>query len=350
DTGRPDDNTLYFNIDKKDRIKVLAIDSGNEDFLERIYTEPEFEFKSFALNQLDYGILNEQHLIILHGLENIPNSLTTSLTSFKDQGGYLAVIPATTIDFDSYNTLTRNLLGSSFREKMVVPRSIGNISFSHPLFKQVFEKKVSNFQYPKVAEYYKIHSALPTALAFEDNQPFLVGDNGSYLFSAAINGENSNFKDSPLIVPTFYNIGVNSLKLPELYQVIGEGSVIDIPYTLQKDDILKIVGTNYIFIPQQLSLANKVTLNFQNNEMPDGIYTITDGENSIKNISFNQARDESSMNFLNLSEMNATSTQYSVTALFDTLQKNSTINALWKWFVILALLFLLLEIIIQKYL
>jgi hypothetical protein len=52
---------------------------------------------------------------------------------------------------------------------------------------------------------------------------------------------------------------------------------------------------------------------------------------------------------MNLDRINATSKAASITSLFDTLKKDNRITALWKWFVILALLFLTLEILIQKW-
>ena len=39
-----------------------------------------------------------------------------------------------------------------------------------------------------------------------------------------------------------------------------------------------------------------------------------------------------------------------IETLFDTLQTNRTDNAIWKWFVILTLLFLVTEVFIQKFL
>ncbi|WP_273567046.1 hypothetical protein [Maribacter halichondriae] len=350
DVGLPYDNQLYVTIDQRDKIKVLAIDSGNNRYLKRIFTDTEFDFSQFDIQNLDYAKLGEQNLIILGELESIPNSLTTSLNSYADSGGNLTVIPAENITLESYNTLLANLFGSSITQKVNVERNITKIAFSHPLYQNVFEKNVTNFQYPRVSNYFRIKSSLPTALSFQDNDPFLVGTNGKYLFTASINGQNSNFKESPLIVPTFYNMGINSLKLPALYQLIGGNATIDIPITLSKDGILKVTAEGFEFIPRQQIRANKVSLTFQDNEIPDGIYGITDDEKIIKNISFNYPRDESQLNYMDLNGMNPASVQSSVTSLFDSIQKDNSINALWKWFVILALLFLVVEIIIQKYL
>ncbi|MFH6604064.1 BatA domain-containing protein [Maribacter algicola] len=350
DTGLPYDNKLYFNIDKKEKIKVMSIGPADANFLERIFNPDEFIYGNFGLQNLDYARIADQHTILLNELPSIPNALTTSLKSFSDEGGSVIVIPSTDSDFDSYNTFLMNVMGTSFTQKIELERNITNINFDHSLYRDVFEKNVTNFQYPKVSRHYRIKTSLPQALTLQDNSPLLVGSGGKYLFTAALNTDNSNFKNSPLIVPTLYNMAASSLKLPELYRQIGSDSGIDIPIKLSKDEIVKVSKSGYEFIPLQRSLANKVNLSFQENDIPDGIYQILNDEKPVMNISFNYPRDESQLNYLDLATIHAQSNQTSLVSLFDDMQKDNAINELWKWFVILALLFLLVEILIQKYL
>ena len=77
-------------------------------------------------------------------------------------------------------------------------------------------------------------------LSFEDQQPFLVQFKKLFVFTAAVETKDSNFVNSPLIVPTFYNIGRSSLKTPPLYYWIGTENIFDIKVNLQKDRILKL--------------------------------------------------------------------------------------------------------------
>ncbi|HET8737236.1 MAG TPA: BatA domain-containing protein [Pricia sp.] len=349
DTGLAYDNHLYFNLDTLDKIKVLAIGKSDSNYLERIYTDDEFLFKATALNSLNYGNLGIQNLIVLNGLPSIPTALSNSLRSFTDGGGSMAVVPSNEIDIDSYNLLVSNYFSTSFVQKVDAEREVTNISFRHPLYRNVFEKNVTNFQFPKVSGYFRIKTTAPTALSFQDNTPFLVGGNGMFLFTASISPENSNFRKSPLIVPTFYNMGSNSLRSPRLYGILGNAFSIDVSATLPDDTILKLTKGDYEFIPQQQALSNKVTLSFDDNLKTDGIYTISQDGKLLRNISFNYGRDESDLSYLNLDQLKAATKATSITSLFDSLEKDSRITALWKWFVILALLFLLIEILIQKF-
>ena len=349
ETGLSYDNQLFFNINQKEKIKVLVINEGNMDYIRRIFTEKEFQFSSYSPSNLNYSLLESQNIIFLNEPTAIPNVLYNALQAFSANGGSLVIIPSVDPDINTYNQLL-GISATSFLEKISGERNISKIAFSHPLYTNVFEKQVTNFLYPKAFSYLKIKTNIPPILSFENGDPFLVGLNGIYVFSASIAAENSNFKNSPLIVPTLYKMGSNSLKLPELYQVIGFTNQLDIPLLLEKDNIIKIVKDNYEFIPKQQSFANKVSLSFDENPWEDGIYSIIHGETNIGNLSFNYPRTESNLVYVNTDNIKADSYQTSIPALFKNLEKDNLVTELWKWFIILALLFILVEVLIQKFL
>lgn len=350
DAGLSYDNTLFFNIDQKEKIKVLVVGEPNSTYLKRIYTPEEFELHITAVKNINYSRLNNYNLIILNELENISNALTTSLKAFVETTGHVVVIPASEINFDAYNRFVSSYYGTNFKKLSKSELAISTIRFSHPIYRNVFKENVTNFQYPKVSNYYTLSSKASSVLSFQNQEPFLVGSDNVYIFSAAISAENSNFKNSPLIVPTFYNMAVQSLKLPQLYQNLGANTAIDIPIKLPKDHILKVVKDQQEFIPQQKSFANKVTLSFFESPAVDGIYQIKNKQEILQNISFNYSREESDLRFLDVNAIASNSINESITTLFQDLQNDNTINALWKWFVILAGVFMLIEVLIQKYL
>ncbi|SIS57166.1 N-terminal double-transmembrane domain-containing protein [Zobellia uliginosa] len=349
DSGLSYDNRLFFNIGEREKIKVLSVGNPKNDFLKRIYTEDEFTYTAFELKNLNYSTLSTQHLIVLNDLPQIPTSLTTSLKAFIANGGHLTIIPAVGIDMGSYNLLTSNY-ATTFVQPLRDEREITDISFSHPLYQNVFEKNVTNFQYPKASECYQIETSTPTALGFQGSTPFLVGDASFFLFTASLEPENSNFTQSPLVVPTFYNMAMGSLKLPPLYAVLGESTTIDIATTLAPDHILKLTKPDFEFIPQQRSLAHKVSLFFNGDLQEDGIYAVMEDQKTTKNISFNHNRNESKLAYLNTEQLESDLSASSIASLFDTIEKDNSVTELWKWFVILALLLLFVEVLIQKYL
>jgi len=344
------DNSLFFNINNTSKVNVLAINAADDGFLKRIYTNSEFNYTGTALNQLNYNILESQNLIILNEINAIPNALTAALKQFTDEGGSLLIIPSIDISVASYNALFQNNQ-TTFGPINTSEKRITSINYSHPLYSNgVFEKQVSNFQYPKVNGFYNVNSnSISSILKYEDAKPFLFQNKNTFVFTSALNSENSNFKNSPLIVPTLYNIGKYSFKIPEIYYNIGKNNSFEVNTQLQQDAVLSLVNETANNIPEQRIFNNKVQIKTSETPNTAGIYAIKNKTETIKNVSYNYGRTESKLVYTNLSHIKNMHLSHSVADVFDTIKSDTKINALWKWFVIFALAFLLNEMCILKY-
>ena len=347
DTGLDYDNQFYFNIDEKSKIKILVIGNSSSDFLKRIYTEDEFDFSTSTLAQLNYSTIENQDLVILNEVQKLPASLITAIKTLSNNGGSFVLIPSTDGEIESYNELASSFYSSQYVNEVSQKMSIATVKTEHPLFVNVFDKKVTDFQFPSVNQRFKFKTKAPIALEFQNKEPFLLGGKNAFFFAAAINNDNSNFKNSPLIVPAFYNMGMNSLKLPPLYVTIGNNVEIELPVTLQQDDIIKIADKENEFIPQQRVLPKKVQINFTENPKSAGIYRVKHNEQTLRHISFNNNRKESELLYAQLPENN---NQTSLSDFFLESQKNNAINEFWKWFAILAFAFVLIETALQRFL
>ncbi len=344
------DNSLFFNISNTPKINVLCINNADDSFLKRIYTTDEFNYKSTTINELDYNILAQQNLIVLNELSSIPNTLQTALKSFSNQGGSIIVIPSTNGTIDSYNALLQNY-NTSFSDFIENKKRVTTINFSHPLYATgVFENRVSNFQYPEVNGFYNLSANVSSPiLEYDNSKPFLFQSKHAFIFTAPLNKVNSNFINSPLIVPTLYNIGKFSFKIPPLYFTIGQENSFDVSVQLHQDDILSLEGKDINMIPKQQYYNNKVVLTTVDEPSKSGIYTIKDKNKTIKNVSFNYNRRESNLVYQDISSIKNIKTSDSITDIFNTLKSDTKVNELWKWFVIFALAFLIIEMLLLKY-
>ncbi|MFT5215247.1 MAG: hypothetical protein ACI83H_000355 [Glaciecola sp.] len=343
------DNTLFFNINERSKINVLTINEASDNFLKRIFTDDEFDLQSVQANQLSFNDISKQNLIILNELVSIPVSLSNALQNFTNNGGNVMIIPAIKANINSYNQCLSGIGNATLSNETIADKNITSINYSHPVFNAVFDKQVSNFQYPIVHNYYNINAPESAILSFEDNKPFLVQTANTFVFAASLNSQNSNFIDSPLIVPTIYNIGRQSLKPPKLYYNIGEENSFDVNTIMQQDAILKLKCDAVEIIPQQQTFSNKVSV--VTNETPEtaNTYAITNNNEVLEHISFNYNRSESNLRFQDLSSIQNATISNSLPELLTNIKSDNNINALWKWFVIFALIFLIIEMLILKY-
>jgi hypothetical protein len=230
---------------------------------------------------------------------------------------------------------------------------VTKINFNHPLFSGVFENKINNFQYPKTKTSYGIASSNPAALYHEDQTPFLTSINNPtssvYVFTASINLENSNFQQSPLIVPTFYKMGINNLNNGITTRTIGKNNPFLVDVTLSKDEILKVKNDLETFIPVQQIMNDKVKLTFNDFPVQAGNFGIYNQKEQLQDISFNYNRTESNLALTNENALSEYKTIDSISTVFNTLHTDRTDNQIWKWFVIFALLFLVTEMAIIRF-
>ncbi|MDB9755789.1 BatA domain-containing protein [Winogradskyella sp.] len=351
DNGLQYDNIFYFNLNKKPKIKVLTINENSDDaFLKRIYTNDEFEYNSFNLNTLNFNLIPEQNLIVLNALENISNALKAALNVFKKDGGFVLIIPSKKISLSSYNQLLTDLNISNYSSVKVSAKQITNINYEHPLLANAFYSKVRNFQYPKVNSSYRFSTNTNSVLSYEDNSPFLIGNANAFVFAASLNEDNSNFKNSQLIVPVLYNIGLKSLKLSQLYYTIGKPNEIAINTSIGTDDILTLSSTTSSVIPLQKTYSKSVVLQTEDYPNTAGILNVKNKDAILQNLSFNYNRTESNLSYYELSTLTNVSVDTNLAKTISDIKSNANVNALWKWFVIFALVFLIIEMLILKYL
>lgn len=349
DTGLSYDNSLYFSINTPAKLKVLSINTANADFLQRLFATQEFEYTTQDANTLNYSLLAQQNCIILNELKNIDTSLSNALKEFSQNGGSVLIIPALDIDITSYNSLLSNLNLGSFERQLVQQKKISNIVFEHPLYSDVFEKRITNFQYPTINSFYTITSKAPTLLGFEDDKPFLLGFKNNYIATAAFNTQNSNFISSTLIVPTLYNIARQSLETPKLYYTIASSVSFGVAAKLTEDEILNIKDSIVNFIPLQKVKANKVIITTNAYPKSAGTFSINKADEFIESVSYNYNRDETSGIYGDVNNWNGVTPHQNITSLFDAILKENTITDFWKWFALLALIFLIAEMLVLKF-
>lgn len=354
DNGLTYDNKLFFSISKNKKTNVISIgEPEKSNFLSRIYTSAEFNYNNYAIGSLDYNSLEKQNTIILNELVEIPQALQTTLKAFVSKGGNLVLIPSEKSSISNLNSFLGNFGKVQFNTLKAQNKLITKINFDHPLFSGVFENKITNFQYPKTNNSFDVSSPYPAVLSYEDQTAFVTTIqnqvSGITVFSAPINTENSNFQQSPLIVPLFYKMGQNNQKTGVNALTIGNNQPYFVDVLLTKDAILEVKGTDDSFIPIQQILNNKVKLTF--NDFPEtaGNYSIFDKKEWIENLSFNYKRSESDLSQVNTNVVSNFKTADTISTIFNTLQTERTDSQIWKWFVIFALLFLALEMAIIKF-
>lgn len=350
DNGPGFDNTLYFSVNSQQPIKIVSIDAAESEFLQRIFKGTEFDFKSMPVGAINYQTLTASRVIILNELQELSGSLASTLSGLANNKEVIfIVIPSSKGTGTALSTFFRDLGFRGYGEKKEQERLVTGISFGHPLFSGVFEDQVRNFEYPKVQQSYSPKPGGRPVLSFENNEPFLLENRGHYYFTAPLNAGNSNFVQSPLIVPVFYNMGISALKPGWLYYNLGVDNKIEVPVNLPGDKILKIEGAGDNFIPQQQRFSNKVEIITGDLPQEPGNFTITRDDEELMFVSYNIPRTESRQEYTDISKIENITIIKELPQFFSSAGFAKELDTLWKWFVTFALIFLIIETLLLKY-
>ncbi|HIP49586.1 MAG TPA: hypothetical protein EYG92_11555 [Lutibacter sp.] len=350
------DNTYQISFPTKKKVNVLVIGKSNS-FLEKIYTKNEFNLSQKEVNQISYEVIDKQQLVVLNALDKTPQSLGEKLNTYVENGGSLVIIPNKNISVNELNILFNKLNIGQLSKKHTDSLQVTKIHFSHPLIKNVFDMKVSNFQYPKVNTYFNGKLTRQLAiLSYENEHPFISqikkGKGSIFWVASPLDRNSSNFVKSPLIVPIFYNIGKNSTLHNQLSYRLGSTNKIIVNQKLQQDEIVHITSATTDFIPLQEIQTDKVLLYTDEQPAKAGFYAVEHQNNTIQNLAYNNPKAESNYSFYTLEKLSNTNIQLQndIKETLTTLSSEQNIQSYFKWFVLLALFFVLIEILLLKYL
>ncbi|PQB04487.1 BatA domain-containing protein [Aureitalea marina] len=350
DGGLNYDNSLFFNWGAQNEVSVMIIEESNTDYLLPLYQQQGFQLNRQPADNINFNDISSQDFIVLHELEQIPMSLRNSLIAYYQNGGHLFVIPPELMDRDQYNQLLSALNAGILSSWIPAERNIASINFDHPLFSGVFEREVSNFQYPTVSGYHRYKgSNMSTVISYENGDDFLLAKERLYVSTAPLSADWSTFQFSPLIVPTLFNMAQLSLPNPELYFEIGRTNSFALDISLSQDEILSLQDSLVNFIPLQQAKANSVVLTTTDQPSRAGTYGVYQNDERLKSVSYDYNRNESLLTNAQLPEIEGLNVFDSVPELWQEINERNQVTGYWKWFVIFAVVLLLIEMCILRF-
>lgn len=367
------DDEFYFSFNAQTSINTLVI-NGKEsrtggNFKSLMQNDSLFIYIENNEASIDYSLFSKLDFIVLNELSNITSGLTSELQKFISNGGSVVLFPNAKADLTSYNAAFQSLQLPQITILDTSNTKTQLINFEQGLYEGVFEKIDQRMDMPKVFEHYNFQQtttrSLQNIISLQTNQPFLsqhnLGNGKVYLFSIPSDEKASNFLKHALFVPTMIKMAVLSLKPTPIYYKTASNEVIAVSSQNNfSEKPLHIINANKTIdiIPEHRLVNNATTLFTQNQISEAGHYTIQEEGTIIKGLAFNFDRKESDMNFYTGEELqkqidekdikNMSIIEGNEKKVSDSLQEINDGKKLWKLFLILALVFLLAEILIIR--
>jgi hypothetical protein len=366
------DDTFYFVYEVLNEIPVLAINTGDENpFLNSLFTNDSLiVFSNANENQLDYTNFGNYNLIILNGLNVISSGLSQELKRFSQAGGHVAVFPGEMADVSSYREFFLNMETAYTMVKDTFQTRISNLNLESALYDDVFESIPENIDLPVVFQHYTLgrqtKSLMEVLLETQDGDVFLgsepVGKGMMYVFSTALNDEWSNFPRHAIFVPTLYKMALLSKPSSKLYYITGsEESILAKNEALEGDRVIKIKSRfkDFEIIPETRTIGSQMNIFASPLIREAGFYDILNDGNLVTSVAYNYNRAESRLESFdakaletqisdNLLESFSVIKPAQNRSLTTVIEEINSGKRLWKLFLLLALGFLLGEVILLR--
>ncbi len=362
------DDKFYFSFEILSKIDVLNVYNESNKSLQTLFSEDEMiNYKSVAHSNINYEEIKENNLLILNGLNEISSGLMHSIEIFVKEGGSLIIFPNENIDFESYHQLTSLLKMDSYVSIDTNSQDVNIINYKHKVFEGVFEKEETKINLPKVYSHYKFsnknNSLRQSILTLESGDDFIRHYNyfsgDIYQFSSSLSSSASNFEKHALFVPILYNISLISYKLNNLYYTIDDNSFFNTPTSKNTSTIYHLKSDNLDIIPAERFVGGKKQL-FVSELLNAGNYSLTSDDETIDVISFNYSAQESDPLTYTIDEIknifkrgnlqNFNINESNLQDVREIVKKINLGKSYWKHCIILTLLFLLIEILLVKFL
>lgn len=365
DAGIAFDNILYFAVDASVQNKVLLIEEVNSP--KNIYQvfQSDRSFITQRQSSSTATVSQDYSLIVLNQVQNISTILQDQLVEFVANGGNLYVIPDDKNAISVYNSLLSKLSVGQFSERRQQASNVMEMNEQDPIVSIAFEKFPKNLDLPKVQSFWTITSSFQvpevSILKFDNGRPFiqkyLVDKGIVYLQAASLDLNINDFASKSIFAPLIYNFAVIKSQARPLYYTIGKNQQVnDLNISISNDETIKFSNGSYEIIPPIHPLGQQIGIEIPAMMTKDGVFDVWRGSQQISVIACNFDRSESEMKFLNIAQLKAKYPQAYLDIESDSnyLQKNNNgilkSNAtLWKLCVILALLFLIAEILLIRF-
>ncbi len=163
----------------------------------------------------------------------------------------------------------------------------------------------------------------------------------------------SNFYRQAIAIPVFYNMALLSQPRVEPYFHMNN-TTLRLAGIAEEETPLSIIGKAVNFIPRQRHEGKNLIIELGEEIEKAGHYQLQRGEETLRHLSFNYNRNESALEYYTKEELQQIDDAHAIDFEFFEEEKEELIHdiesqyggtPLWKYFIILALIFLGLEIL-----
>lgn len=353
-------------------VEILSSAHGSQltahSFLDLLFEgDALINYQAMSPYNIDQNVINNAQMIVVDEKANINETMQQTLLDFTSKGGTLLLLN----DENTDNSYIYNNIGIEPRQLDENKNRVEYIAKRNAFFDDIFVKLPDNADFPEVYKHvrFDISKSVLNIISLQNGNPLLMmcshGKGRIFVMSTTFNEEYSDLANHALFVPMMYKMALIGGDVTELYYTLGKDKTLDISeVSLNVDDrvCLKDESGMFEMLPLVEKRNNLNYLYFFEDLPASGFYDIYKNDSYVKTVAWNDNREESEMTFCekeNLQKM-LKDKKLNVLAMIDVVETKHyesgdalevIVNdaAIWKVFVVIALIALLIEILILRF-
>lgn len=372
------DDHFFFSFTIAQQIQVLSINGANSnDAVNRFYSgDSLFIVRKEGENRVDYSSFSDYNLIILNELENYSSGFLMELDKYLEQSGLLVIIPSNNTSLDQFNSMAKAFALNFLWKKDTTKSRINWMDVESVEFQDVFDLKGNKFRLPDHVDmpFFHTHGLFQSGartqfddlVKFDDGSSFLRKyqrkQSVIYLFTTSFSESNSNITSHAIFVPLMFNLALQGEALSDLYFTLGEEHLLEIQHAGlrgEQDFLIRSKNREFEFIPTHIQNNRNFVVINADDVISAGNYQIIQSGNEVQSCAFNYSRVESDLRSITLEDLEnnlnenglkniniITSSSASLTTEINSMRQGLQ---LWKLFLGLAILLLIIELFLLRF-
>jgi hypothetical protein len=361
------DDTFYVAGKVSSNYAVLVINQASANaFLSSVFRPgTQFRVDNSQVASVNIANLKNYSLIILNGTNQMSPALIEALSDFVLNGGSMLVFAPQGNDAGDLNDLLGKTAGCNYLQTDTAKLSVTSYNKSHDVFRDIFSKTPENIDLPVVYKRFIISSSALSSeqklFSFSNSDAFLssykTGNGKLYVCASSAEMSASTFPKSYWFLPMIYKMAYLNASDAIHAITLGRNASVFIENSKTGDKAIYHIKQNeFDAIPEQRAIANRVQINFNQAAQVAGLYAVyLPGSKDSTFVGLNYDRAESDLRYWDINELKNASRIPNAEWFAADLNISGSVNALqqgfplWKVCIILALLFLLTEILLIRF-
>lgn len=345
---------------------VEIIANRQSSYLELLFDgDALVNYQTMSPYNIDQDVINNAQMIVLDADANVNTTLQQLLLDFASQGGSLLIFNNEETD----NSLLYDKLGIMSKSLDDNASRIEYVAKQNSFFDDIFVKFPENAELPDVYKHISFdirNNNVLNIASLQNGDPFIMMsrvDKGSaFVFTSTLDEEWSDLANHAIFVPLMYKMALIGGGMSDLSYTLGRDKYHNInEMTLLIDDRVSVKSENGLYetFPLVENRGKLKYLYFFEDLPASGFYNIYKNDEFVSMMAWNDNRNESNMSFYDKEELNKILSENNVNLLatidYEDLASNDVMeiiikdSMIWRIFVFIALMALLVETLILRF-